>query len=338
MSAFFKSNHAAAGLALLASVSVPAVAAGLAPAQAPKPGGAMRAGEASPRRRAGGAGAVQPGRPADPRRQLLRLPRAGQEQAEGQPAPRSPRGRDRARRGRAGEAGEERPRHADLRDRREASCRRSPRTSRLTPAQKATLKRWIAQGAQYEGHWSYIPPRRPPVPRIADARYPVRNAIDCFVRARLKAKGLLPSPEADRRTLIRRLYFDLLGLPPTPEEVAGVRRRQVAGRLRAAGRSRCWRTRTTASGWRMGWLDVVRFADTIGYHSDNAAQRLALPRLGHQELQRQQAVRPLHHRAARRRPAARRERRRRGSARPSTACCSRPRKAAPSRRSTRRAC
>ncbi|MGV3722031.1 MAG: PSD1 and planctomycete cytochrome C domain-containing protein [Actinomycetota bacterium] len=137
----------------------------------------------------------------------------------------------------------------------------------LTADQKSLLKRWVAQGAVYEGHWSYVPPQRPPAPKLNDPRYPVRNPIDALVRARLKSKGLLPSPEADRRTLIRRLYFDVLGLPPTPEEVAAF----VSDRSPTAYEQLVDRTLANPHyGERMalGWLDVVRYADTIGYHSD----------------------------------------------------------------------
>ena len=138
---------------------------------------------------------------------------------------------------------------------------------KLTAPQKALFKRWILEGARYEGHWAYEPIRRPAVPRIADNRYSVRNPIDAFVRARLKSKGILPAPEADRRTLIRRLYFDLLGLPPTPDEVASF----VSDRSADAYERLVDRVLANPHyGERMalGWLDVVRFADTIGYHSD----------------------------------------------------------------------
>jgi hypothetical protein len=137
----------------------------------------------------------------------------------------------------------------------------------LTPEQKTLLKRWVAQGAQYEGHWAYQPPQRPAVPKLTDPRYGVRNPIDALVRARLQSKGLLPSPEADRRTLIRRLYFDLLGIPPTPEEVTAF----VSDRAPGAYEQLVQRVlKSPHYGERMalGWLDVVRYADTIGYHSD----------------------------------------------------------------------
>src|SRR5437899_521511 len=79
----------------------------------------------------------------------------------------------------------------------------------LTPAQKELLRRWIAEGAEYQSHWAYVPPLKPPVP--AD-----RNGIDFLVQQRLKEIGLQPSPEADQRTLARRLSVDLVGLPPDP--------------------------------------------------------------------------------------------------------------------------
>ncbi len=83
---------------------------------------------------------------------------------------------------------------------------------KLTAAQKDLLKRWIAAGAEYQTHWAYVPPVKAAVPVG-------QNGVDFLVRARLKEIGLKSSPEADRRTLVRRLYFDLLGLPPKPEEV-----------------------------------------------------------------------------------------------------------------------
>ena len=130
----------------------------------------------------------------------------------------------------------------------------------LTPAQKSLLARWIDEGATYQRHWAYEPPIKARVPAGA-------NPIDFLVRKRLEERGLSPSPEADRRTLIRRLSFDLLGLPPTPQEVAEFQNdkspdayEKLVDRLLA----------NPHYGERMaqGWLDVTRFADTIGYHSD----------------------------------------------------------------------
>jgi hypothetical protein len=134
----------------------------------------------------------------------------------------------------------------------------------LTPVQVDRIKRWIQQGAVWKGHWSYIPPSRPDVTGSPVAADP----IDRLLRARLDAEGLEPSPEADRPTLIRRLSLDLIGLPSTPEEVDAFVKdsrpdayERVVDRLLASPRY----------GERMAvfWLDLVRFADTQGYHSDN---------------------------------------------------------------------
>ena len=131
----------------------------------------------------------------------------------------------------------------------------------LDDRQKDLLGRWIAAGAEYTRHWAYEPPRKSEVPAGA-------NAIDHLVRRRLAQIGLESSPEADRRTLIRRLSFDLLGLPPTPEEVEAFERDTSSD---AYGKLVERLLASPHYGERMAiaWLDVVRFADTIGYHSDN---------------------------------------------------------------------
>jgi hypothetical protein len=89
---------------------------------------------------------------------------------------------------------------------------------KLSAAQKETLRQWIAQGAEYQPHWSLIAPTRPEPPAVKNAAW-VRNPIDAFVLARLEAAGLSPAPEADRRTIARRLCLDLTGLPPEPKLV-----------------------------------------------------------------------------------------------------------------------
>jgi mono/diheme cytochrome c family protein len=85
----------------------------------------------------------------------------------------------------------------------------------LTPEQKELLKRWIAEGAEYEPHWSFIPPKRPEPPAVKNEAW-ARNPIDRFLLARLEAEGLAPAPEASRQVLARRLALDLTGLPPEP--------------------------------------------------------------------------------------------------------------------------
>ena len=89
----------------------------------------------------------------------------------------------------------------------------------LTQAQKETIRQWVSEGARYEGHWSFQPVRRPMPLTLSTPAAPVRNPIDAFIQARLAGASLQPSPEADRRTLIRRASLDLTGLPPSPAEV-----------------------------------------------------------------------------------------------------------------------
>ncbi|HVJ67584.1 MAG TPA: DUF1553 domain-containing protein, partial [Caulifigura sp.] len=138
----------------------------------------------------------------------------------------------------------------------------------LKPEQIETLKAWIAAGAEYEQHWSLIPPTMPQVPQIAKPAFPLRSPIDHFVLAKLNAAGLTPAPEADRRTLARRLSLDLTGLPPATEVVEkfvadqspDAYEKLVDGFLA----SPAW-------GEHRGryWLDAARYGDTHGIHIDN---------------------------------------------------------------------
>ena len=88
----------------------------------------------------------------------------------------------------------------------------------LTSSEKEILKRWIAAGAEYQENWAFVPPKQSSLPVVKQSAWP-RNEIDRFVLARLEQAGLKPLPSADRYTLARRVSFDLIGLPPTPEEV-----------------------------------------------------------------------------------------------------------------------
>ena len=137
----------------------------------------------------------------------------------------------------------------------------------LAPRQIELLQRWVAAGAPWKPHWAYVPPQRPAVPEVKNKRWP-RNAIDAFVLARLEREHLAPSPEADRRTLIRRASLDLIGLPPTPQEVeafladpAPDAYEKLVDRLLASPHY----------GEQMArhWLDAVRYADSHGYHIDS---------------------------------------------------------------------
>jgi hypothetical protein len=150
----------------------------------------------------------------------------------------------------------------------DADSRMPPSDSKkpaVTADEAKLIRRWIDEGAEYDSHWAYIKPARSAVPETSDKNWPV-NAIDNFILAKLEAKGLSPSPEADRRTLIRRLSSDLTGLPPRAKQFDdfGEGKKEYEALI----------DRLLASphfGERMAqyWLDVVRYADTGGYHSDN---------------------------------------------------------------------
>jgi len=138
----------------------------------------------------------------------------------------------------------------------------------ITEAEIAVLKRWIAEGANYSDHWSFTPLKRPAVPKIDNPPFAVRNSIDNFILYRLQQEGVKPAPEADRVTLIRRLYFDLTGLPPSPEEV----RAFVEDKTPNAYEKLVEKLLASPHhGERLAvwWLDLVRYADSAGYHSDN---------------------------------------------------------------------
>ncbi|MFM7150581.1 MAG: DUF1553 domain-containing protein [Gemmataceae bacterium] len=138
---------------------------------------------------------------------------------------------------------------------------------KLTAQQKETLKRWIEQGAEYQPHWSYIPPVRPVLPAVKNTAWP-RNPVDRFILAELESRGMTPAPEADRRTLARRLSLDLRGLPPTPEEVEA-----FVQDTRADAYERYVDRMMASPQWgeHRGrfWLDAARYADTHGIHFDN---------------------------------------------------------------------
>jgi mono/diheme cytochrome c family protein len=141
---------------------------------------------------------------------------------------------------------------------------------KLTAAEKETLKRWIAEGAEYEPHWSFVAPQRPEPPAVKNPAW-AKNAIDYFVLAKLEDRKLAPAPEADARTLFRRLHLDITGLPPPPGDVeafaAGYARRGDAAVSEWIDKL----MQTTAWGEHRAryWLDAARYGDTHGLHFDN---------------------------------------------------------------------
>jgi hypothetical protein len=138
----------------------------------------------------------------------------------------------------------------------------------LKPEQKELLKKWIMAGAPWQGHWAYVKPERPEVPKVKASGFPIRNPIDAFILAKLQGKGLKPAPEADKRTIARRLSLDLTGLPPKSEVLERFLRdaspEAYVKLVKLLMNSPQW-------GEHRGryWLDAARYADTHGLHFDN---------------------------------------------------------------------
>src|SRR3954447_3597784 len=137
----------------------------------------------------------------------------------------------------------------------------------LTKEQKDTLRRWIEQGANWTQHWAFVPPKKTAPPEVKMTAWP-RNDIDRFILAKLEGSGFSPAPEANRRTLIRRVTLDLTGLPPTPAAIEEFVKdkspkayEKVVDRLLASPHYGEHRGRY--------WLDAARYADTNGLHFDN---------------------------------------------------------------------
>ena len=136
----------------------------------------------------------------------------------------------------------------------------------LSAAQKELLRQWVAEGASYEDHWAFTKPVSPAVPPVDNHTF-YQNPIDAFTAAKMAGMGLEPSPEADRRTLIRRVYFDLTGLPPTPEAVDAFVNNpsphayeELVDELLTSERY----------GERMAlaWMDAARYGDSSVFHAD----------------------------------------------------------------------
>lgn len=137
---------------------------------------------------------------------------------------------------------------------------------KLSPLQIKLIQRWIKQGAVYGEHWAFVKPIAQPLPPVAQKVWP-RNGTDHFILAKLATKGLKPSAPADRYRLIRRVYLDLIGLPPSPKEVDSFVNdkspdayEKVVNHLLASPRF--------GERWAQMWLDLARYADTMGYEKD----------------------------------------------------------------------
>src|SRR5215510_2650900 len=152
----------------------------------------------------------------------------------------------------------------------------------LMPTQIALIRRWIDQGANWSGddqsappesqfaikrHWAYVKPVRPALPRVKNQSW-VRNPVDAFILARLEKEGLRPSPEADKATLLRRVYLDVIGLPPSVKEVDEFLADKSPGAYEKVV-DRLLASEHYGERWARPWLDLARYADSNGYEKDN---------------------------------------------------------------------
>ena len=136
----------------------------------------------------------------------------------------------------------------------------------LNAHEKAILIKWIEEGAEYKPHWAFTVVKRPEVPKVKDEKW-VRNDIDRFILAKLEDKGLKPSPVAAKTTLLRRVYMDLIGLPPSPQQVQVFLKDTTANAYEKVV-DQLLASEHYGENMAVPWLDAARYADTHGYQDD----------------------------------------------------------------------
>lgn len=138
----------------------------------------------------------------------------------------------------------------------------------LTAEEKTVLKRWISEGAEYQGHWAFLKPERAPTPKITNPAFVIRNDIDAFIAERLMKEGLSMSPQADPATLIRRVTLDLTGLPPSMSDLSDLS--GWSDQKYEAYVDRLLKSEHYGERMAMQWLDFARFADSHGFQTDSS--------------------------------------------------------------------
>ena len=136
----------------------------------------------------------------------------------------------------------------------------------LTEYEKALLRKWIDQGAEWKEHWAFTRPEKPDVPDVSDIPW-VSNSVDYFIMARLDREGISPSPEADKERLLRRVTFDLTGLPPSIEDIDAFVNDSSHDAYETAV-DRLLGSVAYAERMAVDWMDLARYADSHGYHAD----------------------------------------------------------------------
>jgi hypothetical protein len=138
---------------------------------------------------------------------------------------------------------------------------------RLTPHEVALVKKWIKQGAKYEKHWAFVPPKLSPLPDVEDKTWP-KNQIDYFVLNKIESRGLAPNPEADKERLLKRVCLDITGLPPTLQQMDDFLADNSANAYEKIV-DKLLQSPAYGEKMTLHWLDVARYADSHGYQDDN---------------------------------------------------------------------
>ena len=141
-----------------------------------------------------------------------------------------------------------------------------PEGAPLTDSQVALLRRWIDEGAEWKEHWAFVAPVPQQPPAVKDVKW-VANPIDLFILSKLEQKGFAPAPPADKTALLRRITFDLTGLPPTPAEVESFLKDDASNAYEKVV-DRLLQSQNYGEKWARHWLDVVRYADTNSFERD----------------------------------------------------------------------
>ena len=177
------------------------------------------------------------------------------------------------------------------------------KAAKLSEEQIARIREWINAGAPYDGplnakaarrissHWAFQAPKKPPVPQVKNAAL-VRNPIDAFIAAEQEKRQLHPMPPADKRVLLRRVYLDLIGLPPTPDEVQAFLADNSRDAYEKVVDSLLARPQY-GERWGRHWMDIWRYSDVYGERRpQQPAAHLALARLDHRLAEPGQRLRP----------------------------------------------
>ena len=174
--------------------------------------------------------------------------------------------------------------------------RMPPSGDPLSAKQIEALRSWIKDGAKYERHWAYTKPKAVAPPQV-NHDWPRTNPIDNFVQARLSEKGMQPSPPAKPAVLLRRLSLDLVGLPPTVEQVIAFEQDPTDKNYEAAV-DRLLQSKHFGEKWALHWLDLARYADSNGYQHDDLRTMWPYRDWVINASEPGSSVRPVHHRTA----------------------------------------